>query len=61
MTIDGRHGIIIERIHGPSLTGLLTGGGDADGLAQQFVALHQWLQARALPGLPELSVASTTT
>lgn len=54
VTVDGRHGIVLERIYGPSLTELLSSGGDADELAQRFVALHQLLQARSLPGLPGL-------
>jgi Ser/Thr protein kinase RdoA (MazF antagonist) len=54
VTIDDRHGIVLERIHGPSLTEILAAGDDTDGLARHFVDLHQHIQAGALPGLPDL-------
>jgi thiamine kinase len=54
VTIDGRHGIVLERFHGPSLTELLATGGDVERLAQHFVELHQRLQVGSLPGLPDL-------
>ena len=54
VTIDGRHGIILERMHGPSLTELLANSDDVDALARHFVELHQRVQAGSLPGLPDL-------
>lgn len=54
VTVDDRHGIVLERLHGPSLTKILTTGRDINGLAHHFVELHQQLQAGSLPTLPDL-------
>jgi Ser/Thr protein kinase RdoA (MazF antagonist) len=54
VTVEGRHGIVLERVDGASLTEFLSGGADVDECAERFVALHQELQATGLPSLPDL-------
>lgn len=53
---DDRHGIVLERVHGSSLSAVLASGADVDACAERFVELHVELQAAALPGLPDLVV-----
>lgn len=40
VTIDGRHGVVLERLHGPRLTDVVRGADDVAELAVRFVELH---------------------
>jgi aminoglycoside phosphotransferase (APT) family kinase protein len=57
ITLDGRCGMILDRIGGESLESILLGGSvsvDEDGLAREFVALQGTINAVTIDGLPDL-------
>jgi Ser/Thr protein kinase RdoA (MazF antagonist) len=55
-TVDGRSGVVLDRIDGPSLLQMLTAAGpeDIDRLAGEFVGLQLRCNATLVAGLPEL-------
>jgi Ser/Thr protein kinase RdoA (MazF antagonist) len=55
-TVDGRSGVVLDRIDGPSLLQVLTGAGPAeiDRLAGEFVGLQLQCNETIVAGLPEL-------
>jgi hypothetical protein len=55
-TVDGRSGVVLDRIDGPSLQQVLTaaGPGEIDRLAGQFVGLQLQCNQTIVAGLPEL-------
>ncbi len=55
-TVDGRSGVILDRIEGPSLLQVLSaaGHGEVDRLAGEFVALQLQCNETIVVGLPEL-------
>lgn len=56
VVIEGRHGILMERLDGPLLSDLIRTGSSLDNLAERFVDLHVSLHTEppaALPGLVE--------
>ena len=55
-TVDGRSGVILDRIEGPSLLQVLSaaGHGEVDRLAGEFVALQLQCNETIVAGLPEL-------
>ena len=55
-TVDGRSGVILERVDGPSLLQVLTAAGpdEIDRLAGQFVGLQLQCNETRVAGLPEL-------
>ena len=54
VVLDGRHGIVMERLHGPSLAAVIDGGGDLRHLAGEFVDLQLALHRAAPPSAPLL-------
>jgi hypothetical protein len=57
VTLEGRCGVILDRIDGESLEGVLTGQPeilDQDGLAIEFAALQGAINAVSIDGLPDL-------
>jgi aminoglycoside phosphotransferase (APT) family kinase protein len=56
VTIDGREGVLLDRIDGPSLLQVLHDAprGELDALAGRFVALQQRCNEAVVAGLPEL-------
>jgi Ser/Thr protein kinase RdoA (MazF antagonist) len=54
--VDGRNGVILDRVEGPSLLDVVSasGPGEIDRLAQRFVALQLQCNAVTVGGLPEL-------
>jgi Ser/Thr protein kinase RdoA (MazF antagonist) len=55
-TVDGRSGVILERVDGPPLLQVLAEAspGELDALAGRFVALQQRCNATVVAGLPDL-------
>jgi Ser/Thr protein kinase RdoA (MazF antagonist) len=55
-TVDGRSGVILDRIDGPSLLQVVTAAapGEIDGLAARFVALQLQCNETVVAGLPDL-------
>jgi Ser/Thr protein kinase RdoA (MazF antagonist) len=55
-TVDGRSGVILDRVDGPSLLQVVTAAGaeEVDRLAAQFVALQLQCNRTTVAGLPEL-------
>jgi Ser/Thr protein kinase RdoA (MazF antagonist) len=56
VTVDGRSGVILDRVEGPSLLQVLSDAGpdEIDRLASRFVALQLQLNATTVGGLPDL-------
>ncbi len=56
VTVDGRSGVILDRVEGPSLLQVLSAAGpdEIDRLASRFVALQLQCNATAVGGLPDL-------
>jgi Ser/Thr protein kinase RdoA (MazF antagonist) len=56
VTIDGRDGVLLDRVDGPSLLQVLGDGSEAelDALAGRFVALQQRCNEAVVAGLPDL-------
>ncbi|HVT41445.1 MAG TPA: hypothetical protein VHD39_00575, partial [Acidimicrobiales bacterium] len=56
VTVDGRSGVILERVAGPSLLAVVeaAGGGEIDALAVRFAALEGDINAVTVDGLPPL-------
>ena len=52
--VDGRHGIVMEQLHGPLLTELIRTGGGLGDLAEKFVELHTSMHAFVAPSAPDL-------
>jgi Ser/Thr protein kinase RdoA (MazF antagonist) len=55
-TVDGRSGVVLDRVDGPSLSQLLTAAGpdDIDRLAGEFVGLQVQCNETRVAGLPDL-------
>jgi tRNA A-37 threonylcarbamoyl transferase component Bud32 len=51
---DGRHGVVMERLDGPSLADVIRTGDDIEPLAVAFVELHERLHLASVAGLPDL-------
>jgi hypothetical protein len=56
VTVDGRSGVILDRVEGPSLLEVLSASGpeEIDRLASRFVALQLECNATTVGGLPDL-------
>jgi aminoglycoside phosphotransferase (APT) family kinase protein len=56
VTVDGRSGLILDRVEGTSLLEVLLASGpeEAEQLAARFAALQQQINERAIGGLPDL-------
>jgi aminoglycoside phosphotransferase (APT) family kinase protein len=54
VVIDGRHGLVMQRLDGPLLSDLIRAGTDVGDLAEGFVELHVSLHAAAAPSAPNL-------
>ncbi len=56
VTVDGRGGVVLSRVEGPSLLRVVeaSGPGQIDSLAADFVALQLRCNATTVAGLPEL-------
>jgi hypothetical protein len=56
VTVDGRSGVILDRVVGPSLLEVLLASSpeEAEQLAERFAALQLQINAMAVEGLPEL-------
>lgn len=54
MTVDGRPGVVLQRLVGPTLTDLIRGGGDVEALATEFVDLHCRVNAMSVDGFGNL-------
>ena len=56
VTVEGRSGLILDRVSGPSLMHVLleSSAGEAAQLAERFAALHVQCNAALVEGLPEL-------
>jgi Ser/Thr protein kinase RdoA (MazF antagonist) len=56
VTVDGRSGVVLSRVDGPSLLEVLTGSSmlEADEPARHFAAVQLDLNTRAVSGLPDL-------
>ncbi len=56
VTVEGRSGVILDRIEGPSLLQVLSAAGpeEVDVLAERFVALQLRCNATVVDGLPDL-------
>jgi aminoglycoside phosphotransferase (APT) family kinase protein len=56
VTIDGRSGVILERVEGSSLTEVVQGATDAEvrDLADRFADLQSMVNATSIDGLPDL-------
>jgi Ser/Thr protein kinase RdoA (MazF antagonist) len=57
VVIDGRHGIVLERLDGPLLADVITGHADVSelgALAEAFVELHLGVHAASIPSAPDL-------
>jgi hypothetical protein len=56
VTIDGRCGVVLDRVEGESLLGVLRGATDAvvDDLARQFAILQARINSTTIGGLPDL-------
>jgi len=56
VTIDGRCGVLLDRLYGRSLLRVVIESAltDIDSLAEQFVALHAMINATVIEGLPDL-------
>jgi len=52
--VDGRHGVVMDRIDGPILSDVIAAASDLDALAVTWTELHQSLNARVVLGLPDL-------
>jgi hypothetical protein len=58
ITIDGRCGVVLDRIEGDSLQWVLARASDAgvDDMAEQFAALQSAINATTIEGLPDLVI-----
>ena len=56
ITVDGRCGVVLDRLYGPSLHQVVIESApvDIDSLAEQFAALHASINAAVIGGLPDL-------
>jgi aminoglycoside phosphotransferase (APT) family kinase protein len=57
VTVDGRTGVVLDRVAGGTLRQVLeveTGEPEVLALAERFVALHQAVNSAELPGIPDL-------
>ena len=54
VVVDGRHGVVLERIHGTALSQVLERDAKVNECAEHFVQLHEELQSCELPGLADL-------
>jgi Ser/Thr protein kinase RdoA (MazF antagonist) len=56
VTVDGRSGVVLSRVDGPSLFEVLAASSraEAEGLARRFAALQLTLNTTAVGGLPDL-------
>jgi hypothetical protein len=52
--VGDRHGVVLERIDGPSLADVIDVSADVDDLAHTFVELCCSVNDRTVPGLPDL-------
>jgi Ser/Thr protein kinase RdoA (MazF antagonist) len=52
--VDGRHGVVMDRIDGPILSAVLAAAADLDALAATWTELHRSLNDRVVAGLPDL-------
>jgi hypothetical protein len=52
--VDERHGVVLERIDGPSLSDVIAASTDVDALALTFVELHCSVNDHVVAGLPDL-------
>ena len=58
VTIEGRHGVVLERLAGPTLSDVIAASSDLDALADRFIEPHCGLQQVDLAGLPTLVTRS---
>lgn len=56
VTVEGRSGVVLDRVDGPILSDVIAGADDLAPLALEFVALQQSVNGRRLDGLPDLVV-----
>ncbi len=56
VTVEGRSGLVLDRVEGPSLLDVLLASGaeQAEQLAERFAALQLQINAMAIAGLPDL-------
>lgn len=56
VTVDGRRGVVLDRVEGPALLEVLATAGpeEVDGLAARFVALQLQCNETVVDGLPDL-------
>lgn len=52
--VDGRHGLVLQRLRGPSLAEVIRVAESVEPLAEAFVELHLTLQAAYAPSAPDL-------
>lgn len=54
VVIDGRHGVVMQRLEGPLLSDVIRSGGRVEELAEAFVELHVGLHSSVAPSAPDL-------
>ncbi|MCU1457896.1 MAG: aminoglycoside phosphotransferase [Actinomycetia bacterium] len=56
VTVGGRHGVVLDRVDGPSLAQVLDDDADASSSARRFVDLQRALNGHVVYGLPDLII-----
>ena len=56
VTVEGRTGVVLDRVDGPILADVIAGADDPAPLAAEFVELQRSVNERQLDGLPDLVV-----
>ena len=56
VTVDGRSGVVLDRVDGPILSEVIAGADDLAPLAHAFVDLQKSVNERQVDGLPDLVV-----
>lgn len=54
VVIDGRHGVVMQRLDGPLLSDVIRSDGRVEELAEAFVELHIGLHSSVAPSAPDL-------